>query len=78
MPTSGTLQETNPPGKPLGDTKKQTDKGSRIAAEFASIEARMKTPDVEDYEWDKPEYDEGALERYVRGITNQKIVIRAR
>lgn len=23
-------------------------------------------PDVEDYEWDKPQYDEGAIERYVR------------
>jgi CubicO group peptidase (beta-lactamase class C family) len=25
-------------------------------------------PDVEDYEWDKPQYDDGALERYVRSL----------
>jgi len=31
-------------------------------------------PDVEDYEWDKPQYDDGALERYVRGLANQKLV----
>lgn len=26
-------------------------------------------PDVADYEWNKPQYDDGALERYVRGLT---------
>jgi len=31
-------------------------------------------PDVEDYEWDKPQYDDGALERYVRSLTNQKLL----
>jgi CubicO group peptidase (beta-lactamase class C family) len=30
-------------------------------------------PDVEDYEWEKPQYDEGALERYVRSLTDQKM-----
>lgn len=25
-------------------------------------------PDVNDYEWDKPQYDDGALERYVRSL----------
>lgn len=25
-------------------------------------------PDTEDYHWDKPEYDDGALERYVRSL----------
>lgn len=25
-------------------------------------------PDVEDYEWNKPQYDDGALERYVRSL----------
>jgi CubicO group peptidase (beta-lactamase class C family) len=25
-------------------------------------------PDVADYEWDKPQYDDGALERYVRSL----------
>jgi CubicO group peptidase (beta-lactamase class C family) len=30
-------------------------------------------PDVEDYEWNKPQYDEGALERYVRSLTDQKL-----
>lgn len=25
-------------------------------------------PDVDDYEWEKPKYDEGALERYVRSL----------
>jgi CubicO group peptidase (beta-lactamase class C family) len=31
-------------------------------------------PDVEDYEWDKPQYDDGALERYVRSLTDQKLL----
>ncbi len=43
---------------------------------FATITVRQMLshisgmPDVEDYDWDKPEYDEGALERYVRGLNN--------
>jgi CubicO group peptidase (beta-lactamase class C family) len=28
-------------------------------------------PDVDDYHWDKPELDDGALERYVRGLANE-------
>ena len=31
-------------------------------------------PDVEDYEWDRPQDDDGALERYVRSLTDQKLV----
>jgi CubicO group peptidase (beta-lactamase class C family) len=31
-------------------------------------------PDVDDYEWDKPQYDDGALERYVRSLTDQKLL----
>jgi CubicO group peptidase (beta-lactamase class C family) len=31
-------------------------------------------PDVEDYEWDKSQYDDGALERYVRSLSNQKLI----
>src|SRR5262245_33353633 len=31
-------------------------------------------PDVNDYEWDKPQYDDGALERYVRSLTNQSLI----
>jgi CubicO group peptidase (beta-lactamase class C family) len=31
-------------------------------------------PDVEDYHWDEPEYDEGALERYVRSLTDRALV----
>jgi CubicO group peptidase (beta-lactamase class C family) len=31
-------------------------------------------PDVEDYEWDRPQYDDGALERYVRSLSNQKLI----
>jgi CubicO group peptidase (beta-lactamase class C family) len=31
-------------------------------------------PDVEDYHWDEPEYDEGALERFVRSLTDQKLL----
>ncbi|MBN2431326.1 MAG: beta-lactamase family protein [Acidobacteria bacterium] len=31
-------------------------------------------PDVEDYQWDKPVYDEGALERYVRSLADQQPV----
>ena len=30
-------------------------------------------PDVEDYGWDKPEYDDGSLERYVRGLSEQSL-----
>jgi len=31
-------------------------------------------PDVDDYEWDKPQYDDGALERYVRSLSDQHLV----
>ncbi len=31
-------------------------------------------PDVMDYRWDEPEYDEGALERYVRSLTDRALV----
>jgi len=31
-------------------------------------------PDVEDYEWDKPQKDEGALERYVRSLKRIKLL----
>jgi CubicO group peptidase (beta-lactamase class C family) len=31
-------------------------------------------PDVEDYEWDKPQFDDGALERYVRSLGSQKLL----
>ncbi len=30
-------------------------------------------PDVEDYEWDNPQYDEGALERYVRSLADKRM-----
>ena len=30
--------------------------------------------DVDDYEWDKPQYDSGALERFVRSTANDKMV----
>ncbi|UCC39731.1 MAG: beta-lactamase family protein [Candidatus Aminicenantes bacterium] len=33
-------------------------------------------PDVMDYEWDKPQYDPGALERYVRSLTDRKMRFR--
>jgi CubicO group peptidase (beta-lactamase class C family) len=31
-------------------------------------------PDVVDYHWDEPEYDEGALERYVRSLTDRALI----
>lgn len=31
-------------------------------------------PDVQDYRWNKPEYDDGALERYVRSLSDQKLL----
>ena len=31
-------------------------------------------PDVQDYEWDKPQYDDGALERYVRSISDRSLI----
>ena len=30
-------------------------------------------PDVEDYLWDKPEFDDGALERYVRSLRDKSL-----
>lgn len=30
-------------------------------------------PDVEDYEWDKPQYDDGAAERYARSFTEDEL-----
>ena len=30
-------------------------------------------PDVEDYEWERPEDDEGALGRYARSLANEKL-----
>ena len=31
-------------------------------------------PDVEDYEWGKPQYDDGSLERYVRGLSDRTLL----
>ena len=31
-------------------------------------------PDVESYHWDEPEYDEGALERFVRSLTDRELL----
>jgi len=31
-------------------------------------------PDVEDYGWEEPEYDEGALGRYVRGLADRRLL----
>jgi CubicO group peptidase (beta-lactamase class C family) len=31
-------------------------------------------PDVADYHWDEPEYDEGALERYVRSLADRMLL----
>jgi len=31
-------------------------------------------PDVRDYEWDNPIYDEGALEQYVRSISTEELI----
>jgi len=31
-------------------------------------------PDVEDYEWDRPQYDDGAAERYVRSLASEKMI----
>src|SRR5262249_46283807 len=31
-------------------------------------------PDVKDYLWNKPEYDEGALERYVRSLDDKTLL----
>jgi CubicO group peptidase (beta-lactamase class C family) len=31
-------------------------------------------PDVDDYEWDKPQYDEEAAERYVRSLKTEKLI----
>ncbi|MEE8251643.1 MAG: serine hydrolase domain-containing protein [Gemmatimonadales bacterium] len=31
-------------------------------------------PDVEDYEWDNPQFDEGAAERYVRAMASERLL----
>jgi CubicO group peptidase (beta-lactamase class C family) len=31
-------------------------------------------PDVRDYQWDKPQYDDGAAERYIRSLTKEKLI----
>jgi len=31
-------------------------------------------PDVYNYEWDKPQYDDGAAERYIRSLKNEKMI----
>jgi CubicO group peptidase (beta-lactamase class C family) len=31
-------------------------------------------PDVENYDWDEPQYDDGALERYVRSLSTYKLL----
>lgn len=31
-------------------------------------------PDVQNYEWDKPQYDDGALERYVRSLGDRSLI----
>ena len=31
-------------------------------------------PDEEDYGWDRPEYDDGALERYVRSVAERELI----
>jgi len=31
-------------------------------------------PDVEDYEWDKPQFDKGAAERYARSISSEQLL----
>jgi len=31
-------------------------------------------PDEEDYGWDRPEYDDGALERYVRSVADRELI----
>jgi len=31
-------------------------------------------PDVEDYEWDKPVYDDDALEKHVRSLANKELI----
>jgi len=31
-------------------------------------------PDVKDYEWNKPQYDDGALERYAKSLASQKLM----
>lgn len=31
-------------------------------------------PDVEDYEWDKPQTDDGAAERYVRSLSSEEMI----
>jgi len=38
------------------------------------LQHRSGMPDVSDYEWDKPQHDEGAAERFVRSLTDEQLL----
>jgi len=38
------------------------------------VEHTSGVPDVTDYQWDKPQYDDAALERYVRGLSDMPLL----
>jgi CubicO group peptidase (beta-lactamase class C family) len=52
----------------LNDERHATIKVRQILSHVSGM------PDVRDYEWDKPQYDDGALERYVRSLSNQSLI----
>ncbi|HEX8169867.1 MAG TPA: serine hydrolase domain-containing protein [Thermoanaerobaculia bacterium] len=51
----------------LNDDRAATITVRQLLAHIAGI------PDVEDYHWDQPEYDDQALERYVRGLSSTSL-----
>jgi hypothetical protein len=49
------------------------DERYRIIMVRQMVTHSSKLPDVDDCEWNKPQYDEDALERYVRSLSNLKL-----
>jgi CubicO group peptidase (beta-lactamase class C family) len=53
---------------------KMADPRAETITIFQMLNHTSGIPDVDDYEWDKPQYDDGALERYVRSLKGLKLV----
>jgi CubicO group peptidase (beta-lactamase class C family) len=53
---------------------KLADKRYKIITVRQMVTHTSGMPDVRDYEWDKPVYDDGALERYVRSLSDKKLI----
>jgi CubicO group peptidase (beta-lactamase class C family) len=50
------------------------DEGSRAITVGQILTHTSGMPDVEDYEWSKPQFDDGAAERYVRAMASERLL----